>query len=204
MTGFEGGIKSRLFDGLVTAELAVYSYKITDLQVQVTTQGTNQELRNAGKVTSNGAEFSVTVRPTTGLSLYANAAYADGKYDQYYATCYVGQLALSPGTGIGQCASQPNPTNNGVVGVLQNLSGTQLLRSPKWSGNAGFVYETPLTANTKIELASGFSYSDSYIANATSQPRSRSPQYTLVDASVRVAQSDDKWEVALIGRNLTN
>ena len=52
--------------------------------------------------------------------------------------------------------------------------------------------------------ASGLTYSESYIANATSQPRSRSPQYTLIDASVRVAQSDDKWEIALIGRNLTN
>ena len=119
--GFEGGIKSRLFDGLMTAELAVYSYKITDLQVQVTTQGTNQELRNAGQVSSKGAEFSVTVRPTKGLSLYANAAYADGKYNQYYATCYAGQATVSPGTGIGQCASQPNPTNTGVVGLLQNM-----------------------------------------------------------------------------------
>ena len=87
---------------------------------------------------------------------------------------------------------------------LNDLGGTQLLRSPKWSGNAGFVYETPLTGSTKIELASGLTYSESYIANATSQPRSRSPQYTLIDASVRVAQSDDKWEIALIGRNLTN
>jgi len=26
----------------------------------------------------------------------------------------------------------------------------------------------------------------------------------MIDASVRVAQSEDKWEVALIGRNLTN
>ncbi|MDM8010959.1 MAG: TonB-dependent receptor [Parasphingorhabdus sp.] len=202
--GFEGGIKSRLFDGMVSADLALYSYKIDDLQVQVTTQGTIQELKNAGKVSSKGAEFSLTVRPTTGLSLYGNLAYADAKYDQYYASCYIGQLALSPGTGIGQCASQPNPTNDNIVGVLQNLSGTQLIRSPEWSGNAGFVYETPLTDSTKIEFASGISFSDSYVTSASSQPRSRSPHYTLLDASVRVAEIDDKWELALIGRNLTD
>lgn len=202
--GFEGGIKSRLFDGIVTAEMALYSYKINDLQVQVTTSGTIQELRNAGKVSSKGAEFSLTVRPTTGLMLYGNAAYTKGRYKQYYATCYAGQAVLRPGTGIGQCASQPNPTNNGIVGVLQNLSGTELLRSPQWSGNTGFVYETPLTDSMKVELSAGITYSDSYIANATSQPRSRSPRFTLLDASVRLAQSEDKWEVALIGRNLTN
>lgn len=202
--GFEGGVKSRMLDGLVTAELALYSYKISDLQVQVTTQGTTQELRNAGKVSSKGAEFSLTVRPAQGLQIYGNLAYADAQYDRYFASCYAGQAALSPGTGIGQCASQPNPTNNNIVGLLQNLSGTQLIRVPEWAGNAGFVYETPLTDSTKIEFAAGISYSDSYITNATSQPRSRSPEYTLVDASIRVAQSNDLWEVALIGRNLTN
>ena len=202
--GFEAGIKSRLADGLITAELALYSYKIEDLQVQVTTQGTIQELKNAGKVSSKGAEFGLTVRPTEGLSLYGNVAYADAKYDQYYASCYAGQLTLNPGTGIGQCASQPNPTNDNIVGVLQNLSGTELIRSPEWTGNAGFVYETPLTDSTKIEFAGGLTFSDSYITNASSQPRSRSPQYTLLDASVRIAQADDKWEVALIGRNLND
>ena len=202
--GFEAGIKSRLFDGMVDADLALYSYKINDLQVQVTTQGTIQELKNAGVVSSKGAEFSLNVRPTTGLSLYANVAYANAKYDKYYASCYSGQLALSPGTGIGQCADQPNPTNNNIVGRLQNLSGTELIRSPEWTGNAGFVYETPLTSSTKVEFASGITYSDSYITNASSQPRSRSPRYTLLDASLRIVQADDKWEIALIGRNLTD
>ncbi len=202
--GFEAGIKSRLFDGMVDADLALYSYKIDDLQVQVTTQGTIQELKNAGKVSSKGAEFSLTVRPIQGLSLYGNVAYADAQYDVYYASCYGGQLANSPGTGIGQCASQPNPTNNNVVAVLQNLSGTPLIRTPKWAGNAGFVYETPLTSSTKIELAGGLTFSDSYITNAASQPRSRSPSYNLIDASVRIVQVDDQWELALIGRNLTD
>jgi iron complex outermembrane receptor protein len=55
-----------------------------------------------------------------------------------------------------------------------------------------------------IEFAGGLTFSDSYITNASSQPRSRSPEYTLFDASVRVAEVDDKWEVALIGRNLTD
>lgn len=202
--GFEGGIKGRFLDGLLSTDLAVYSYKISDLQVQVTTSGTIQELKNAGKVSSKGIEFGATVRPQEGLSLYGNFAYADGKYDQYYGSCYTGQLALSPGTGIGQCASQPNPTNNNVVGVLQNLSGTRLLRSPKWAGNVGFTYETPVTDSLKLEFASGISFSTSYITSANSQPRATQPNYTLLDASIRLAKADDRWEIALIGRNLTD
>lgn len=167
-------VKSRWLEGKVAADLAVYSYNIDDLQVQVTTSGSIQELRNAGKVSSDGAEFSLTVRPVTGLA---------------------GQAALAPGLGIGQCASQPNPTNNNVVGLLQNLSGTELLRSPEWSGNAGVVYETALRDSINVEFAGGLTYSDSYVANATSQPRSRSPQFTLADASVRLISADDRWEV---------
>lgn len=202
--GFEAGVKGIFADGMITTDLALYSYKITDLQVQVTTQGSIQELKNAGKVSSKGVEFSLNVRPAAGFSLYGNVAYADATYDTYYAACYGGQLALNPGTGIGQCASQPNPTNNNIVGLLQNLSGTPLIRTPEWAGNAGFVYETSVGKSMKIEFASGVTFSDTYITNATSQPRSRAPAYGLFDASVRLAQVDDQWEVALIGRNLTD
>ena len=55
-----------------------------------------------------------------------------------------------------------------------------------------------------VLISESWYYSDSYVANANSQPRSRSPSYTLLDASVRIAQVDDRWEVALIGRNLSN
>ncbi len=200
--GFEGGIKGSFADGMISTDLALYSYKIDDLQVQVTTQGTTQTLRNAGKVSSKGVEFSLNVRPARGFSLYGNVAYADAKYDEYLASCYTGQLANSPGTGVGQCADRnPSPT---VAQNLQNLAGTQLIRTPEWAGNAGFVYDTLLTDSMTIEFAGGLTFSDSYITNASSQPRSRSPSYTLLDASVRLAEVDDKWEVALIGRNLTD
>lgn len=202
--GFEGGIKGSFADGMISTDLALYSYKIDDLQVQVTTQGTTQTLRNAGKVSSKGVEFSLNVRPARGFSLYGNIAYADAKYDEYLASCYTGQAALSPGTGIGQCADRnpdPSPT---ATQFLQNLAGTQLIRTPEWAGNAGFVYDTLLTDSMTIEFAGGLTFSDSYITNASSQPRSRSPSYTLLDASVRLAEVDDKWEVALIGRNLTD
>lgn len=200
--GFEGGIKGRFADGMITTDLSVYSYKITDLQVQVTVNGTTQELRNAGKVSSKGVEFSLNVKPARGFSVYGNIAYADAKYDEYLAPCYTGQAILSPGTGIGQCADRD--PSAAITQNLQNLAGTQLIRTPEWAGNAGFVYEAALTDSMMIEFAGGLSFSDRYVTNAASQPRSRSPEYTLVDASVRVANVDDKWEVALIGRNLTD
>lgn len=203
--GWEAGVKARTANGRLSAELALYDYKINDLQVQITTQGTIQELRNAGKVSSKGAEFSLNYRPPLdGLSLYGNVAYQKGRYDEYYATCYAGQAFLRPGTGIGQCAQQPNPNNSNIVGLLQNLSGTELVRSPEWTGNAGFIFDTPVSSNMKLELSSGVNYSTSYITSPVSQPRARQPKFATVDATLRLVQVDDKWEFAIIGTNLTN
>ncbi|MQP68609.1 TonB-dependent receptor [Niveispirillum sp. SYP-B3756] len=202
--GWEAGVKGHAFDGALTADLALYTYDITDLQVQVTTQGTVQELRNAGEVSSKGAELSLNYRFTDDFSVYGNVAYARGRYDAYYAACYAGQTTVTPGTGVGQCGTQPNPTNNNIVGLLQNLSGTELIRSPEWTGNVGFVYETPVTEAFSAELSGGMSFSSSYITNASSQPNSRQPNYALLDATVRFLDSDGKWEFAVIGRNLTD
>src|SRR3546814_8119339 len=47
-------------------------------------------------------------------------------------------------------------------------------------------------------------YNDSYFTDSTSKPRGRSPSYTLFDATLRVADENDRWDVALIGRNLTD
>ena len=62
----------------------------------------------------------------------------------------------------------------------------------------------PIGAEHKLELSGGMTYSDSYVTSATSQPRSRSPSYTMFDATVRFAKTDDRWEIALIGKNLSN
>ena len=47
-------------------------------------------------------------------------------------------------------------------------------------------------------------YSSSFLTNASNAPLSRMPGYALVDSSIRLARDDDRWELALIGKNLTN
>lgn len=201
--GFEAGFKGRFLDGMVNIDLAAYSYKITNLQVQASLAGI-QVLQNAGSVSSKGVELSLSVAPTQGLSVYGNVAYQHGRYDQYFANCYTGQAALSPGLGIGQCGIQATPNDPSGTNRYQNLAGTELIRSPKWTGNAGVNYETPLSGDLKLDISPSVTFSSSYVTGATSQPRSRSPKYALLNTTVRLSQTDDRWEVAFIGNNLTN
>ena len=44
----------------------------------------------------------------------------------------------------------------------------------------------------------------SSIADVTANPFSKMPKYALVDATARIGDADDRWELAVIGRNLTD
>jgi iron complex outermembrane recepter protein len=221
--GFEFGLKSLMFDGALRSNLALFSYKVDGLQVQVTTQGTFQELKNAGKVTSKGAEFDFTyLPPIEGLKFHGALAYNEGKYKEYFGQCYRGQTKAMGCHYIAIPNSDPvrvfdlntltppnvnntvGPGGTPVAGTLQDLGGTELRQAPDWAGNIGFDYERPLTDGLKIGFASDYTFSSSYLTDATSKEAGRNPHYYLIDASIRIGDVEDKWVLALIGRNLTN
>ncbi|WP_340268817.1 TonB-dependent receptor [Sphingobium mellinum] len=205
--GFEGGVKASLFSGTLRPSLALYTYSVTGLQVTVVTQGTIQELKNVGKVRSKGGEFDLVYRtPLPGLTLSSAIAYNRARYVEYFANCYRGQ-SKARGCAFVPVAGQVGkgtPAPAGVNGTLQNLAGTQVLRAPEWTGNVGFDYESSIGTNLKIGLSANMSFSASYFADPASNPNGRVPSYQLFDATLRIAQADDRWEVALIGRNLTD
>lgn len=198
--GFEGGIKASLLDGTLLTNLTLFTYKVTGLQVAVTTAGVVQELKNAGSVRTKGAEFDFNyLTPLDGLSLHGAIAYNRGRYLDYQASCHRGQHANSPVP----CTNQISRVT-GQVALLQDLSGTELMRAPEWTGNLGAFYEAPIASNLRIGLSGDMTYSDSYLTDASSKAAGRSPSYTLFDAAVHLSEETDRWRVSLIGRNLTN
>ncbi|MFN3472513.1 MAG: TonB-dependent receptor [Blastomonas sp.] len=187
--GFEAGLKANLFNGNLRVNMAAYSYKIDDQQVTVVFNATNS-IRNAGASKVQGFEFDFNYRtPLDGLSINGAAAYNDGKYSEYSnAPCYGGQNAA-----LG-CRADGT----------QDLSGTELIRAPDWNLQGGFNYETQLTDGIKLGLNGDVRYVTSYLTDASSAPNGRQPAYTLLNATFRLFDSDDRWELAMIGRNLTN
>lgn len=196
--GFELGIKANWLDGALQTNLALFSYDVEGLQVTVT-QVVTQVLRNAGETSSEGAELDFNyLTPIDGLTIYGAIAYLDATYEQYQAACYRGQNALSPVP----CVLQVNEIT-GLESLQQDLSGTDVVRSPEWSGNLGFSYQRPITAGLLLDLFAVASYSDDYLANVDSAPHAASPSYTLIDAGIAVSSSDERWKLELIGKNLT-
>lgn len=196
--GFEGGIKAELLDGALRTTLAFYRYTITGLQVN-TNIGTVVELRNAGKVRTTGAEFEFSYRtPIDGLSFNGAIAYDKARYVDYQAPCYRGQNLNS----VVPCLVQLNRVTN-LVALQQDLSGTELLRTPKWAGNFAVDFVSPVTDRLKFGLAGDVTFSSSQLTDALSKAHGRSPSYAMVGATVRLMDEQAGWEVAFIGRNLT-
>ena len=195
--GFEGGVKAVLLDRSLRVNFAYYNYKTTGLQVGLTVGGVNPVLLNAASARTEGVEFDFNYStPIEGLSLNGAVNYNKGRYLNFQAPCYGGQPSE-------QCFLQVNEVS-GVTGFFQDLSGAPLVRAPKWTGNAGFNYESTLGGSLKLGLSGNMSYSGSYFTDSANTPGGKQPNYTLFDASLRIGAEDDTWEVALIGRNLTN
>ncbi len=193
--GFEGGVKTTLLDRQLRLNLTAYSYKYTNLQVDFFDSISFQFITtNAGAATTRGveAEFEYAPHSVAGLTLRGSLNYNKAKYKDYIAPCYGGQ----------SIASGCNTTFLGGFG--QDLSGAPTAMAPKWTGALGASFETPLSGNLVLGFSADARYSSSYLASSFGEPLSLNGKYVNLDASVRVGTEDGKWEVALMGRNLTN
>ena len=197
--GFESGIKTRLANGAIRATFTAFRYDARGLQVTTTTTtpsgGVAQTTTNAGKARVQGVEADISWNtPVEGLSLRGSLAYTHARYQQFLNNCYVGQ-SIAEGCNLNLV--------NGVY-TQQDFAGRQIIRSPDWTAGTGFSYDIPLSGDMRLGLSSDAAYTSSYYTLATASPGSVKSGYWLIDGSIRLSPTDQDWEVALIGNNLTN
>ncbi|MDE2619798.1 MAG: TonB-dependent receptor, partial [Sphingomonadales bacterium] len=108
------------------------------------------------------------------------------------APCYAGQTPTQGCTLIGG------------ISARQNLNGQPLSVAPEWTGALGAAYETALSDRYKLGFNLDTRFSSSYLASGFGNPFSRQDAYAVLDAGIRFAAADDNWQVAVIGKNLTN
>jgi iron complex outermembrane receptor protein len=210
--GGEVGAKGSFAGRQVSFDLAVYNYKYRDLQVTSFDLVTlSNRLTNAGTALVRGAELNLQVRPdaTPGLTLHGNLSYNPAKYGTFpNAPCYTGQ---TPAQGCSFRAGRSadgklvvNPIAPGEVGNVQNLSGKQLDRNPDWSGSVGASFDQQISDQFKLSVSGDAIYTGSYFASAILEPAAYQKSALRFNGRIAVAAPDDRWEIALIGVNLTN
>ncbi len=193
--GFEGGIKTMLFDRQLRLNLALYSFKYKNLQVDYYNSITFQFITtNAGSARTKGFELEAEYAPNgvDGLTFHGTFNYNRARYLQYVAPCYGGQPISEGCTTVFQ------------DGPGQDLSGKPTAVAPKITASMGFNYEVPVGSDWMFGVSADARYSSSYFGSSFAAPLSLQPSYVNLDAALRFFSNDDTWEFAIIGRNLTN
>jgi iron complex outermembrane receptor protein len=185
VSGYEVGAKfsSGDFAGDVTA----YHYKFTGLQLSAFNAAvTAYFTQNAGSATQDGIEANLRYRLSPAFEVHGNVGYNRARYSDFTnSQCWNGQTAAQ-----------------GCVNRVQNLTGQELSRAPDWVALGGLTYETFLGGGFDLQLSADVRYSSSYSLQPNNNPYSYQDHYATLDMSARLTKGT--WELALIGRNLTN
>lgn len=197
VTAFEVGLKSVLLNGAMTANVAAYHSTYEDFQ---TTQFVNQVfiVGNAGEVITQGIEADVLWQATDTLRIGFAGALVDAKYEDFpNAACTSAQLtALNPFNGErSQCQ----------VNQVNDISGQRVELAPEFSGNINAVLDIPLAGMPfDAQVGADLSYKGEHNLTQDLDPLLVQDAYALLNLRASVFDKDDRWELALLGRNVTD
>ncbi len=199
-SGYEIGVRSRLLDGTLQLNATVYWFQFDDLQVTaLDPETTTFNIQNAAEATTKGVEVDATwITPVDGLQVRAFANYNLAEYDEFDSACYAGQ-SIEAG-----CDGNFNPATGRFT--TQDLGGSRLSGAPKWSAIGGFTYDMAEIGGTawSASLSADLRYETSQNTAIRAMPDAIQGEFLVLDATLRVSSPDQRWEIALIGRNLGN
>lgn len=186
--GYEAGIKSQWFNRRLTLNVAVFRNDFRDLQVSASQTfgvGVANVIGNAGGARAQGIEvdtrWRITNELTTGLSL----TLLDSKFTEYLGA-----------SGSALDVQQGRP--------FVDLSGTRTRYAPKYSGNYTLDYLAPITSGLKLHLNGNAFFTGGYNFSSNNDPFLAEDAFVRLGAIIGVTDIDERWEVSLVGKNLTN
>ena len=121
---WEFGLKSTLFDGRATANVALFHNDISNFQVLEFT-GIQFQTFNVDSVTVSGVEFEGAGQITDNFAVSLGLTYSDARYPS-------------------DCATQ-DPTDPDFNANAANLCGASLTNAPEFVGIFGATYEQPVS-----------------------------------------------------------
>ncbi|MBS0476939.1 MAG: TonB-dependent receptor [Proteobacteria bacterium] len=183
---WEAGIKSNWLDNKLTANLTLYRMDIGGYQDR-SFDGTSFVVRNAGNLRHQGFEFDLIAKPTRNFRVNASIAYLDSVFTSYPAG------SALPGF---------------PAGSTQNLTGTSANFAPDWTGTLGAEWRIDLGSSglRLVNSVSASFVSDQLLGGVTDNNYLQVNQdgYALLGGRIELQGPDERWSIAVYGRNLTN
>ena len=182
---YEIGLKSELFDKRLRFNLTGFYVDYSDLQrqlnVPIVVNGQPNQVTvfvNAASATAKGIELETVATPAPGLTLRGVLGYLDAKYNQYSA-----------------------------AGAGYDLARAPLDRAPEWQWTVDGTYQHGVWKRLKGVVNANVAYTASNLFTQSItdiQGNAFLNARTLVNASITLADIDDRYYLRVLGRNLTD
>jgi iron complex outermembrane receptor protein len=202
---YEGGVRSQFWDKRITFNLTGFYAETSDLQIATAVFGAPGSppvfpVGNFSDFRSSGVEAELNVRPTSGLTLFANAGYNNTKYTNPTPDVR-NQQALCLASIAAGAASRPN-CGQGII----RLDGTiaHPLRAPEFTGTAGFSWEIPVTSDWQIVPSGSVRYVSSFNVNSAELPATQDDGYTMLAGSIGIERTDGRIRLSVGCENCNN
>jgi len=186
LKAYEVGLKSDWFGRRLRLNLTAFMNDYNDMIFTntaptvvngVVLSAANGTPVNAGDGRFKGVELELSARPVEPLAIDLNASYLDF------------ELRRIGASGV----TIPNITLNNVAPYVT-----------KWKVGAGVQYQISLGTAGSLTPRVGMAYQSSFFTNIDNNPATLTPGYTVYDARLAWRSSDEDWQVALAGTNLTD
>ncbi len=182
---YEVGLKATMLDNRMLLNLAAFFYDYTDLQVQSFDQSTG--IAVAGNATDSevtGVEVEFVWLPTDAFRIDFSGAWLDAKYLEFQ--------------------SPNNVVETGIPGsVPVDLSGNTLPGAAKSSYSLSAEYGWD-AGQGRMSVRGEYNWLDDVFFSQFNNPLSGQSSYGLLNGRIEYVFSDDRWNLALFGRNLAN
>ncbi|CAA0079791.1 TonB-dependent receptor [Zhongshania aliphaticivorans] len=188
-TSFEIGAKTSFMDGRGELNIAAFFTKYDDLQVSIFDGTLGFNVGNAGAAETKGIELDGRFALTDNLLLTGALAFLDFEFTDFEnGQCYQGQTPDSTVSGVNYC-DYKGKTNQYVA---------------DYSGNVGLVYTKAFGDAMEFRAGTDFTFTDDYNSSQNLDPSQEQDGYVEVNMRLAIADVKSGWEVALIGKNLTD
>jgi len=166
--------------------VAIFRSDFTDMQTSQFDGQLTFNVTNAGEARVQGLEIDGRWAITSDLLLRGGVSYLDFEYLHFpNGQCSFGQAANS------------GPTTCSQTGMRREFV-------PEYQGNLGADYEINLSNGWVITNTLDFIFNDGYYTTPSLDERFIQSSYTKINARIALSGADDKWELALVGKNLTD
>jgi iron complex outermembrane receptor protein len=209
MENHELGVKSALFNRRLTANLALYTYDLKGAQLNKTISGGptgyTTIFQNAASTKAKGVELELAGVLGRAFRWNAGVSYTDATYGDYLTLDPLNPANVSGGTPY-NAVTNPDPTAFGAPGSGNiQLAGNMVRNTPKWASNLHAEYDLPFSVldGGRFTLMGDLSRRTRVYFSEYQRAIESAAGYTTVDAALKFTSGDDKLDVQLWGKNLT-